>query len=84
MANSAAFYDRDAPKKAVNLSVSSDLLRLARAEGLKLSQIFERALEAETRAALRRRWLEENGEAIEAYNAHVERDGVFSDEGRSF
>ncbi len=29
-------------------------------------------------------WLEANREAIDAYNAHVERDGVFSEDLRTF
>lgn len=84
MAERTLSYRTDAPKKAVNLSVNSDLLRQAREAGVKLSQVFERALEQETRALRQARWLEENAEAIEAYNEHVARDGVFSDELRSF
>lgn len=77
-------FEKDAPKKAVNLTVNSDLLRQARAAGVKLSQVFERALELETRALQQARWLEDNAEAIEAYNVHVARDGVFSDGLRKF
>lgn len=77
-------YERDAPKKAVNLSVNSDLLQQAREVGVKLSQVFERALSQETRALKQARWLEDNAEAIEAYNEHITHDGAFSDEFRSF
>jgi post-segregation antitoxin (ccd killing protein) len=35
-------------------------------------------------AAAARRWLTQNRAAIDAYNAHVERDGVFSDRLRLF
>lgn len=77
-------YDRAAPKKAVNLSVNSDLLGQAREAGVKLSALLERALEAETRRIRQAQWREENRAAIDAYNEHVERDGVFSDGLRSF
>jgi antitoxin CcdA len=48
------------------------------------SQTLEQRLAeriVELRAAV---WLEENRAALEAYNAHVERDGVFSDGLRRF
>ena len=77
-------YDRAAPKKAVNLSVNSDLLSQAREAGVKLSSVLERALEVETRRIRQARWREDNRAAIDAYNEHVERDGVFSDGLRSF
>ncbi len=77
-------YERDAPKKAVNLSVNADLLRQAREVGVKLSQVFERALEQETGTLRRARWLEDNADAIKAYNEHIAQDGTFSDELRSF
>ena len=38
-------------KRPVNLSVREDLIREARAQGIKLSQVLERALERELREA---------------------------------
>ena len=84
MTGSVAQTKRNGPRKAVNLSVNADLLQKAREAGLNLSQTFERALEQATRQIEQQRWLHENREAIEAYNDHVERDGVFSDGLRSF
>ena len=72
------------PKKAVNLSINAELLRKAREAGLNLSQTLERALHQATQEIERQRWLDENRDAIRAYNEHVERDGVFSDELRDF
>lgn len=66
---------RKGRKKAVNLSVDAELLAAAREQGINLSAVLERAL-AEERA---RRWLEENREAIEAYNEDVRANGVWSD-----
>lgn len=77
-------FDRNAAKKAVNLSVNADLLRKARQAGLNLSQTLEHALELATRDIEQKRWLDENRDAIQAYNDHVERDGVFSAGLRTF
>jgi antitoxin CcdA len=62
-------------KKPVNLSIDETLLNEAKAQGLNLSAVLERALAGE-RAA---RWLRDNREAIEAYNRDVEERGVWSD-----
>lgn len=73
-----------AGKKAANLSVSADLLREAKELNVNLSRVFEEALENTLREHRRAQWLAENGDALEAYNRHVERDGVFSDGLRKF
>jgi antitoxin CcdA len=71
-------------KRAANLSVNAQLLDEARAFDINLSATMERALEEAIRGRKRERWLAENRDAIEAYNARIERDGVFSDGLRSF
>ena len=65
-------------KRAANLSVSAELLDQAKALDINLSATFERALEAEVRAHRSAEWLAENRDAIAAYNARVEKYGVFS------
>lgn len=77
-------YDHSAPRKATNLTVNADLLRQARELGLNLSAELEHRLAEVVAVERRKRWLEENAEAIDAYNAHLERDGVFSDGLRRF
>lgn len=77
-------YDPQAPKKATNLSLNSDLLKQARELDVNLSAVLEEALADVVKARLSQRWLEQNREAIEAYNQHVEEAGVFSDGLRSF
>ncbi len=79
-----ATYDTAAPKKAANLSINSDLLEQAKALNINLSRTLEEALEQHIRAEKRKRWLEENREAIEAYTRHVEEHGVFSEGMRTF
>ena len=76
--------DRTVPKKATNVSVRTDLLEAARAAGVNLSAVLEQALTEELRRAQRRKWRNDNREAIAAYNEHVERHGTFSDGSRVF
>lgn len=71
-------------KRATNVSVRSDLLNAAREAGINLSAALERALTEELAAIKRKKWLEENREAINAYNEHVEKYGAFSDDVRGF
>jgi len=71
-------------KRATNVSINQGLLEDARALDINLSATLERALEAEVRARKREKWLEENREAIEAYNEHIREHGVWSDGVRGF
>ena len=77
-------YDPKTPKKAVNLSINGDLLAKARELGVNLSGELEARLEEVVRKADHDRWLDENREAIEAYNRRVDRRGLFSDGHRRF
>ena len=74
--------DPTAPKKAVNLSINSDLLRQARELRINLSRSLEEKLEQLLREERARRWQEGNREAIEAHNRFVEKYGVFNDSGK--
>jgi antitoxin CcdA len=47
-------------------------------------QIFEEALAEAIRARKREQWIEQNRDALEAYNQHIKDHGVFSDGLRSF
>ncbi len=67
-----------AAKRAANLSVNAELLDEAKALGINLSVTLEKALTEAVRAKKRAQWLEENHEAIAAYNAWVDEHGVFS------
>jgi antitoxin CcdA len=72
------------PKRATNVSVRSDLLSAAREAGVNLSATLERALTEELATVKRQKWREENREAIQAYNEHIEKHGTFSDDVRRF
>ncbi len=71
-------------KKATNLSVDDNLLEQARRLKLNLSQIFEASLTEAIRQRQGEEWLKKNRAALDAYNEHVEKHGVFSDGLRSF
>ncbi len=74
----------EAPKRPVNLTLNSDLVRLGKELGLNLSGVAEAALAYAVSARLAERWAEENREAIGAYNRRIEAEGVFSDGLRAF
>jgi antitoxin CcdA len=71
-------------KRAVNVSISADLLQAARNNELNLSAMLEAAVEHELRQLRKREWLEQNENAIQAYNSDVEERGAFSDGQRTF
>jgi antitoxin CcdA len=71
-------------KKAVNVSISADVLEAARSHEINLSATLESALEDQLRQRRRKEWLVTNGDSIEAYNRDVEKRGTFGDSLRSF
>ena len=79
-----SFYDQDAPKKPTNLSINSDLLKKARESEINLSAALEQALITQLKAKQAQQWLEQNKNAITAYNKSVDEHGVFGDGLRSF
>lgn len=77
-------YDENAPKKATNLSINSDLLAKTRALKINLSAEFEQALEHKLAQVEAKKWATENKAAIKAYNQFVDEHGCFGDEHRAF
>ena len=71
-------------KTAANLSVDERLLEQAKRLKLNLSQVFEAGLTDAIGRHEREEWLRRNRAALDAYNEHVEKEGVFSDGLRSF
>lgn len=71
-------------KVPTNLSLSTELVRRARALDLNLSRVVESALEKAIIEAEQARWLDDNKEAIAQYNAFVEQHGYFGEEFRDF
>ncbi len=83
MASPPAF-DPATPKKPTNLSLNQDLVRAAKAYGLNVSRIAEAALAEAVRAQAERRWLEQNAEALDAYNEKLGTREPFGDRHRRF
>jgi antitoxin CcdA len=77
-------YDASAPKKPTNLTVNSDLLRIAKELKINVSALLEQALAEEVREQKRQAWLVENKQAIDDYNQFIEHNGNFSDGLRKF
>ena len=77
-------FDSDAPKKATNLSVNSDLLRKSRALGINLSATLEQALQAKLSKIAAAEWASENRKAIKSYNDFIEEHGCFGEEYKEF
>lgn len=77
-------HDTRTPKRATNVSVSQDLLAQARAANINLSATLEQALEEALRKRRQEQWLAQNKDAMADYNAHVEKQGVFSEGQRRF
>jgi antitoxin CcdA len=77
-------FNTNAPKKAANLSVNSELLNQAKALHINLSATLERALAKAVHDKLRQQWLEDNQQSIASYNHRIESEGCFSDNLRNF
>jgi antitoxin CcdA len=79
-----SIYNLQAPKKATNVTINSDLLRKAKDHHINLSKALEQRLIEILLEEKRREWREENREAIEAYNRRIGACGVFSEGLRRF
>ena len=77
-------YSAQAPKKATNLSLNSELLAEAKRLNIKLSATMEKALVQEVHERKKAEWLKQNVEAISACNELTEKHGLFSDSFRAF
>lgn len=71
-------------RRPANLTVSAALLDKAKRLGINLSRTLEDRLVELVREAEAKAWLEANRKAIDAYNARIEREGVWSDKLRGF
>ena len=69
-------FDPNAPKKATNVSLNSDLVEQARALNINLSRACERGIEVQIAEVRAKQWREENREAIAYANEHFEKHGL--------
>lgn len=66
----------DAPKRATNLSLNSKVLDMAKELGMNVSATVDALLAAEVEKRYWERWNERNRQAIQDYNARIEREGL--------
>ena len=79
-----SLFDQNAPKKATNLSINSDLLIKSRSMHINLSATLEQALTHELSKKEAEKWRNEHKAGRNAYNQFVEEYGCFGDEYRAF
>lgn len=66
-------------KRAVNVSVDAEILKLAKEMKINLSRMMEDALKKVTEAERIRRFQEEFHPAIEAHNRYIEKHGTLTE-----
>ena len=66
----------DTVKRPVNLSINARTLELAKKLGMNLSQTVDSFLTAEVQRRYWERWNDDNKDAIDAYNARIEQEGL--------
>jgi len=71
-------------KRAINLSLSSDVLEVAKEQGINISQVCDDHLREFVRREQARKWREDHADFVAAYNATVEAEGLPLDEWGSF
>jgi antitoxin CcdA len=71
-------------KRAINLTLSVDILTAAKALDINISQVCDAHLREVVQREQERRWREEHADFIVAYNTTVETEGLPLDEWRSF
>jgi len=71
-------------RRATNVTLPEALVSMAKALGVNISQASEAGLAAAVKKAREQKWLEENKDAIEAYNRHVEEHGLTLEKYRTF
>lgn len=71
-------------KQNVTLTIEPELAREAKAAGFSLSQILADAVAKKLKETAAANWKRENAEAIADLNAHMSRNGLFSDAHRKF
>src|ERR1700712_2161975 len=67
------------PKRAVNVSVDAQILKVAKEMNINLSQALEDTLRRATEDERARRFYEENKALFDAHNAHIEKNGTLAE-----
>jgi antitoxin CcdA len=67
---------RQGGRRPTNVTLPPSLVNEAKRLGVNVSQTCEAGLLDRVAVARRQRWLVENHDAMDAYNARIERDGL--------
>ena len=67
----SSLYNTNAPKKPTNLTINTDLLNQAKDMNINISSILEIALANVVKQRKKEKWVEENRNAVKAYNEYV-------------
>lgn len=73
-----------AEKKRVNVTVAAKLISEAKLLGLNVSQCAEDGLRAKVKEIKEAQWIEENRDAMLAWNEWVRKNGTFGDKLRAW
>lgn len=73
-----------AGKRAVNLSISKDVLSAAKELGINISEVCDSHLREIVRGELQRRWKVDHAEFIAAYNETIDKEGLPLEKWRGF
>lgn len=71
-------------KRAINLSLSTDVLEAARQLGINISQVCDKHLREVVRLELENKWREEHADFIAAYNAAIDAESLPLEEWKNF
>lgn len=75
---------RQSAKRAINLSLSADVLDAAKTLELNISQVCDIYLRELVTREQKRRWQSDHADFVAAYNATIEAEGLPLDSWRSF
>lgn len=73
-----------AKRRSTSLSLDAALLDEAKSYGLNVSKSAEAGITAAVKEARAKAWLEENREALKAYDDYIDKNGLPLDEYRLF
>ena len=71
-------------KRAIKLSLSTDVLEAARQLDINISQVCDKHLREVVRLEQERKWREEHADFIAAYNAAIDAEGLPLEEWKNF
>jgi len=72
------------PKKSTNVSIRSDLVKIAKDDNINLSNMLEQSLLEYCKKKRQQEWIDENKKAFSDYNRIIEEFGLYADERRLF